>query len=126
MILRVNDMFPRYTMIYFCNTPTIFLPASFNSDLVVEHITEERASRCLARIELLCRIRERVLPHPELENRLAMCQPSSDLPHWWISGKHDRDLLLGVAKYFFDFILLCCNYLTDYDCTTCYTINISF
>ncbi|ESO06310.1 hypothetical protein HELRODRAFT_149039, partial [Helobdella robusta] len=73
--------------------------ANFTSDLAVETITEERASRCLARIELICRIRERVLIHPQFESRLSLCQPSPDLPDWWICGKHDKDLLLGVAKH---------------------------
>ncbi|XP_053543116.1 chromodomain-helicase-DNA-binding protein 7 isoform X3 [Ictalurus punctatus] len=67
--------------------------------LIIDPITEERASRTLYRIELLRRIREQVLPHPELEERLRLCQPSSDLPAWWEVGKHDRDLLHGAAKH---------------------------
>ncbi|KAJ8279766.1 hypothetical protein COCON_G00068320 [Conger conger] len=65
----------------------------------IEPITEERASRTLYRIELLRRIREQVLPHPELDQRLALCQPGPDLPEWWECGRHDRDLLLGASKH---------------------------
>ncbi|KAL0965969.1 hypothetical protein UPYG_G00288840 [Umbra pygmaea] len=67
--------------------------------LIIDPITEERASRTLYRIELLRRIREQVLPHPQLAERLRLCQPSSDLPEWWECGRHDRDLLLGASKH---------------------------
>ncbi|XP_072297015.1 chromodomain-helicase-DNA-binding protein 7 [Eucyclogobius newberryi] len=67
--------------------------------LIIDPITEERASRTLYRIELLRRIREQVLPHPLLSERLKLCQPSPDLPEWWESARHDRDLLLGAAKH---------------------------
>uniref|UniRef100_A0A8C9TXH8 Chromodomain helicase DNA binding protein 7 n=1 Tax=Scleropages formosus TaxID=113540 RepID=A0A8C9TXH8_SCLFO len=67
--------------------------------ILMEPITEERASRTLYRIELLRRIREQVLPHPELEARLRLCQPSPELPEWWECGRHDRDLLLGASKH---------------------------
>uniref|UniRef100_A0A7N6B9N4 DNA helicase n=1 Tax=Anabas testudineus TaxID=64144 RepID=A0A7N6B9N4_ANATE len=67
--------------------------------LIIDPITEERASRTLYRIELLRRIREQVLPHPLLSERLKLCQPSPDLPEWWECGHHDRDLLLGASKH---------------------------
>lgn len=67
--------------------------------LIIDPITEERASRTLYRIELLRRIREQVLPHPLLSERLKLCQPSPDLPEWWECGRHDRDLLLGASKH---------------------------
>ncbi|KAG8570771.1 hypothetical protein GDO81_011410 [Engystomops pustulosus] len=66
---------------------------------MIEPITEERASRTLYRIELLRKIREQVLHHPHLNERLKLCQPSLDLPEWWECGKHDRDLLIGAAKH---------------------------
>uniref|UniRef100_A0A4W4F105 DNA helicase n=1 Tax=Electrophorus electricus TaxID=8005 RepID=A0A4W4F105_ELEEL len=67
--------------------------------LIIDPITEERASRTLYRIELLRRIREQVLPHPQLEERLRLCQPGQDLPVWWEPGRHDLDLLHGAAKH---------------------------
>lgn len=67
--------------------------------LIIDPITEERASRTLYRIELLRRIREQVLPHPLLSERLKLCQPSQDLPEWWDCGRHDKDLLLGASKH---------------------------
>ncbi|XP_075405819.1 chromodomain-helicase-DNA-binding protein 7 isoform X2 [Tenrec ecaudatus] len=66
---------------------------------MIEPITEERASRTLYRIELLRKIREQVLHHPQLGERLKLCQPNLDLPEWWECGKHDRDLLVGAAKH---------------------------
>ncbi|KAH0617682.1 hypothetical protein JD844_016167 [Phrynosoma platyrhinos] len=66
---------------------------------MIEPITEERASRTLYRIELLRKVREQVLHHPQLEERLKLCQPSLDLPEWWECGKHDKDLLIGAAKH---------------------------
>uniref|UniRef100_A0A4W5L9F2 Chromodomain helicase DNA binding protein 7 n=1 Tax=Hucho hucho TaxID=62062 RepID=A0A4W5L9F2_9TELE len=67
--------------------------------LIIDPITEERASRTLYRIELLRRIREQVLPNPLLGERLRLCQPSSDLPEWWDCGRHDHNLLLGASKH---------------------------
>merc|ERR1712071_352842 len=66
---------------------------------MVEPISEERARRCLERLELLCKIREEVLSHSQLEERIKLCQPSVDMPDWWVCGKHDRDLLMGAAKH---------------------------
>ncbi|XP_059368476.1 chromodomain-helicase-DNA-binding protein 9-like isoform X5 [Carassius carassius] len=70
-----------------------------DSSLAIQPITEERASRTLYRVELLRKIREQVLRHPQLYERLALCQPGPDLPVWWETGSHDRDLLLGAAKH---------------------------
>ena len=69
------------------------------NDISVEPITEERANRCLARIDCLNKIRESVIWHPKLEERLKLCQPSNDMPEWWKCGEHDRELLIGAAKY---------------------------
>ncbi|XP_056247356.1 chromodomain-helicase-DNA-binding protein 8 isoform X4 [Seriola aureovittata] len=65
----------------------------------VAPITEERASRTLYRISLLRRLRERVLPHPTLEERLPLAPPSSELPTWWNIPDHDRQLMLGAALH---------------------------
>lgn len=81
-----------------CRMPT--KPDDEPPDLsMIEPITEERASRTLYRIELLRKIREQVLNHPQLGERLKLCQPSLDLPEWWECGRHDRDLLVGAAKH---------------------------
>lgn len=65
----------------------------------VEAISEERASRSLYRIQLLSKVREEVLPHEKLDERLQLAQASSSFPDWWQCGKHDKDLLIGVAKH---------------------------
>lgn len=65
----------------------------------VDPVTEERASRCLMRIELLNKIREQVITHPELDERLKLCVSQSDLPDWWENGRHDKDLLIAAAKH---------------------------
>ena len=69
-----------------------------SSGVYVEPITEERANRCLGRIDLLCKIREQILHNPLLEERLKLCRPSSEMPEWWICGLHDKDLLMGAAR----------------------------
>lgn len=50
-------------------------------------------------MDLLSKIREEILSHPHLEERLSLCQPSGDTPDWWQPGKHDKELLLGAAKH---------------------------
>lgn len=69
------------------------------SEVACEVIDSEKAKRTLERVELLSKIREETLSHPQLDERLELCQPSADVPDWWICGKHDRDLLIGVAKH---------------------------
>lgn len=79
------------------------IPADFAQkpplDFQIEPISEERASKCLQRIDLLLKVRNQVLPHAQLEERLKLCQKSVELPEWWEPGKHDKDLLLGVSRY---------------------------
>lgn len=67
-------------------------------DTTIEHISEEKARRTLERLELLSKIREEILTHSKLDERLRVCVTSADMPDWWVAGKHDKDLLLGVAK----------------------------
>ncbi|XP_061162484.1 chromodomain-helicase-DNA-binding protein 8-like [Saccostrea echinata] len=69
------------------------------NNIYVDPITEERASRCLARIDMLNKIRTETLNHPKLDERVKLCQPSYDLPPWWICGQHDKDLLIGAARH---------------------------
>ncbi|XP_028931704.1 chromodomain-helicase-DNA-binding protein 9 isoform X3 [Ornithorhynchus anatinus] len=72
---------------------------SVDPSIFIQPITEERASRTLYRIELLRKVREQALRHPQLFERLKLCQPNPDLPVWWECGPHDRDLLIGAAKH---------------------------
>ena len=65
----------------------------------VEQISEDRASRTLFRIQLLDRIRRECLVHAHLEKRLKLCQNSPDLPVWWVPGKHDKELLMGMHRH---------------------------
>uniref|UniRef100_A0A8C9TCA0 Chromodomain helicase DNA binding protein 8 n=1 Tax=Scleropages formosus TaxID=113540 RepID=A0A8C9TCA0_SCLFO len=74
-------------------------PAPEMADQSLAPITEERASRTLYRIGLLSRLREQVLPHPTLEERLLLVQPSAELPPWWRTPQHDRELLLGADRH---------------------------
>ncbi|MEE6523967.1 hypothetical protein FKM82_023127 [Ascaphus truei] len=67
--------------------------------LFIEPISEERASRALFRLDLLRRVREQVLCHPLLLDRLSLCRPDPELPEWWESGRHDGELLQGAAQY---------------------------
>ncbi|XP_022082169.1 chromodomain-helicase-DNA-binding protein 8-like [Acanthaster planci] len=68
-------------------------------DFTIEEISEERANKVLHRIDLLLKIRNEVLPHPELTARMRHCRKSLELPDWWEVGIHDRDLVIGVARY---------------------------
>lgn len=80
------------------NSFFFFVPDSPDLSQSLAPITEERASRTLYRISLLSRLRELVLPHSSLEERLALAPPSSDLPNWWSTPQHDHELLLGAAS----------------------------
>ncbi|XP_051996999.1 chromodomain-helicase-DNA-binding protein 6-like [Xyrauchen texanus] len=92
-----------YSFVSMCRTACRLPPRKdeglVDPALIVEPITEERAARTLYRIELLRKVREQVLRHPLLGARLQLCRPSLYLPVWWECGKHDRDLLIGVAKH---------------------------
>lgn len=69
------------------------------SDMPVDQMSPNKARQILDRVDLLSKIREEILSHPHLEERLSLCQPSGDTPDWWIPGKHDKELLLGAAKH---------------------------
>uniref|UniRef100_A0A4W6E9L7 Chromodomain helicase DNA binding protein 9 n=1 Tax=Lates calcarifer TaxID=8187 RepID=A0A4W6E9L7_LATCA len=82
-----------------CRLPPKEGDSAVDPSLTIQPITEERASRTLYRVELLRQVREQVLRHSLLYERLSLCQMSSDLPVWWEAGTHDRDLLIGAAKH---------------------------
>ena len=65
----------------------------------VEQISEEKANLALERIELLNQVREEIVTHSKLDDRLQLCDTALDLPEWWIPGVHDKDLLYGVARH---------------------------
>ena len=44
-------------------------------------------------------LRLEVLNHPQLDERLKLAQITPELPSWWRCEKHDKDLLIGVAKH---------------------------
>lgn len=66
----------------------------------METISEERASRCLQRIDLLNKVRIDVLKSVNFDDWIMnRCAPSGDLPDWYIPGEHDRDLIRAAARY---------------------------
>uniref|UniRef100_S4RN91 Chromodomain helicase DNA binding protein 9 n=1 Tax=Petromyzon marinus TaxID=7757 RepID=S4RN91_PETMA len=102
---KTDDSLTRYFQAFVamcrkvCRLPPSDAEDSLEPGLLVEPITEERASRTLYRIELLRKVRQQVLRHPHLTERLRLCQPSVELPSWWQCGAHDRELLLSAAKH---------------------------
>lgn len=70
------------------------------NEVPVEIVSEERANRCLQRIDLLNKIRNDVYKNPNFDEWiLNRCAPSSDLPDWYIPGEHDRDLVRAASRY---------------------------
>ena len=63
-----------------------------------EPITEEKANSVLERLDMFKKLRQEIVTHSNLDERLLLALDNQDLPEWWIPGKHDRDLLFGVAK----------------------------
>ena len=68
-------------------------------DFMVEPISEERASRCIQRVELLNKLRLDIINHEHFEERIKLCKTSIDLPDWWIPVKHDKELITAAARY---------------------------
>merc|ERR1712088_888007 len=64
-----------------------------------EPIAEEKAAKVLERLDMFKKLRQDIVKHSSLDERLLLALDNQDLPDWWIPGKHDRDLLLGVAKH---------------------------
>lgn len=69
-----------------------------NCGLAIDPIDEIKAKKILTRVELIRSIRDDALSHEKLDERMLLCEPASDLPDWWIPGKHDKDLIQGVAR----------------------------
>jgi chromodomain-helicase-DNA-binding protein 7 len=72
------------------------IPESFG--VTPEPITEEKANKVLERLDMFKKLRQEIVLHPNLDERLLLALDNQDLPDWWVPGKHDRDLLFGVAK----------------------------
>ncbi len=74
-------------------------------DAQCEQISEDRASRCLQRVEIFNKVRQNVLKHEKFNEWLneyddeLKITPGSDMPDWYVPGKHDRDLLKAIARY---------------------------
>uniref|UniRef100_A0A3Q3DIW6 Chromodomain helicase DNA binding protein 8 n=1 Tax=Hippocampus comes TaxID=109280 RepID=A0A3Q3DIW6_HIPCM len=98
---KTDESLSRYfrSFVAMCRRVCHLRPDSSPLPQTVAPITEERASRTLYRISLLRRLRERVLPHPSLEERLLLAPRTSELPTWWSIPDHDRQLMLGAALH---------------------------
>ena len=68
-------------------------------DFQVEVISEERATRCIQRVDLLNKVRQDVFNNQKFEEWILNCLPSPDLPDWWIACKHDADLIRAACRY---------------------------
>merc|ERR1711981_1290176 len=55
--------------------------------------------KVLERLDIFKKLRQEIVSHSHLDERLLLALDNQDLPEWWIPGKHDRDLLFGVAKH---------------------------
>ncbi|XP_011186782.2 serine-rich adhesin for platelets isoform X16 [Zeugodacus cucurbitae] len=65
---------------------------------IIDEISEDHAKLILERLDLLSKLRE-VARHPQLEERLKLCQMNADTPDWWEPGKHDKELIAAVLKH---------------------------
>ena len=68
-------------------------------DFMVESISEDRATRCIQRVELLNKLRQEIVNNENLEERIKLCKTSVDLPDWWIPIKHDKELIIAATRY---------------------------
>lgn len=69
-------------------------------EVPVETVSEERANRCLQRIDLLNKVRNDVYKNEHFDEWImTRCAPSADLPDWYIPGEHDRDLVRAATRY---------------------------
>ena len=66
----------------------------------VETIGEEKAKKVLTTVDFLSKLRDEIVSHPELREKLEKhAELALDLPEWWVPGKHDHDLVVGAARY---------------------------
>ena len=68
-------------------------------EVPVEPITEERAARCLQRIDMMNKIRLEILKAKDLDHILSKCTFTADLPDWYVPGKHDKELVKAAARH---------------------------
>lgn len=69
---------------------------------IVDVPSYDRAKRTISRVKLLDEIRDHIIRLPDLDELLAKPPKANwELPKWWITGFHDKGLLLGVIKYGF-------------------------
>ena len=68
-------------------------------DMQVEVVSEERAARCLQRVELMGKVRVDVLGSGHFAAWMAKCAPSPELPDWWVHCQHDVELVKAAARY---------------------------
>merc|ERR1712087_222838 len=69
------------------------------SPVTAELITEDKAHKVLERLDMFKKLRQEVIIHPNLDERMLLALETQDLPDWWVPGKHDKDLLFGVARH---------------------------
>lgn len=72
---------------------------------IPEALSEERANKVLQRVELLSRVRQILASAngraglQSLEEKLKLCKRTPDFPSWWEIGRHDLELMKGIAKH---------------------------
>lgn len=50
------------------------------------------------RLDLFPPLSPQILPHPEFDELIKLCEVSFEVAHWWLPGVHDTDLMKGVVK----------------------------
>lgn len=72
---------------------------------IPEALSEERANKVLQRVDLMARVRQALASANDssddrtLEEKLKLCKRTPDFPSWWETGRHDLELLKGIAKH---------------------------
>ena len=85
----------------FINFPKFYSGVGDKINETVEPIAEERAQKLLVKVQIIVKVRTKILPHKDIQNRLLLCPRSVDLPIWWKPGLHDHELLLAVDRSVF-------------------------